>query len=950
MQIGNYFKNINFRHKKHFFSGLSFKSSNCKKNSIFFAIRGNNSDGSKFIKDAIKRGARTIISNSKFQGIKNQVLFIKSNKTRELLSKLSSKIYSDKPKNLVAVTGTNGKSSIADFYTQILRLNKIKVASIGTLGIKTDSYNLKTENTTLDPISLHQQLQKFKKLNINNVILEASSHGLKQNRLDGLKFKTGIFTNLSHDHLDYHKSYKDYFESKLILFKKLLKKNANVITDSDIVQYKKIKSIANKKNYGICTIGKLENDLKIIDHYYLDDKQILKIKRKKKIYKIELNLIGKIQVKNILMAMLAAEKNNISFDKIVRVISKIKNVSGRLEKIGILKNNSKVILDYAHTPEALFCSLQNLKEQFKNKKIVVVFGCGGNRDKSKRPKMGKIANYFCSKIYLTDDNPRYENPKKIRSEIKKKIKKNKLYEFSNRENAISSAIKNLNSDEILLVAGRGHETNQDYGSYSRKFSDKKIIEKNIRNKNKSLSYNWKINILNEEINNKINISSKIRKASIDTKTLKKNDIFFAIKGKKNNGNSFIKEAFKKGASYSILNKFNKSIKTSKQILVKDTLKFLTDLSIKMRNVSPATFIAITGSCGKTSLKELLVNVLKKSHKLSYSPKSYNNKYGVPLSLFNIKENDTFDIFEVGMDRFGEINNLTKIIRPDLGVITNISYAHIKNFKSLSEIAKAKSEIIDNIITGGSIVLNADDYFFNFHKQLAKKKKLKVFSFSLNKKNTNAYIKNIIKIKNKYLVIFVINNKRKSFYTNSIFESNLKNILATLCIISIFTDITNINKNIFYKIKVPNGRGDITNIKYGSKKIKFVDESYNANPLSVESAIKNLDAIKHNKGKKNVILGDMLELGKYSKKLHEKLANIINSSKIDNIYVYGKNIKHTFKKISSKKRRLILNNKKEIINLIKNDINNNDYLMIKGSNSTGLNKLSSNLKKGNFYAL
>ena len=172
----------------------------------------------------------------------------------------------------------------------------------------------------------------------------------------------------------------------------------------------------------------------------------------------------------------------------------------------------------------------------------------------------------------------------------------------------------------------------------------------------------------------------------------------------------------------------------------------------------------------------------------------------------------------------------------------------------------------------------------------------------------------------------------------------------MCIISIFIDITNINKNIFYKIKVPNGRGDITNIKYGSKKIKFVDESYNANPLSVESAIKNLDAIKHNRGKKNVILGDMLELGKYSKKLHEKLANIINSSKIDNIYVYGKNIKHTFKKITSKKRRLILHNKKEIINLIKNDINNNDYLMIKGSNSTGLNKLSSNLKKGNFNAI
>ncbi len=950
MQIGNYFKNINLNHKKHFFSGLSFKSSDCKKNNIFFAIKGSNSDGSKYIKEAIKKGARTIISNNNFQGIKDQVLFIKSDKPRELLSKLSSKIYSQKPKKLVAVTGTNGKSSIADFYSQILRLNKIKVASIGTLGIKTDSFNLKTENTTLDPIYLNKQLQKLKKLNIDSVILEASSHGLRQNRLNGLKFRTGIFTNLSRDHLDYHKSYKNYLESKLILFKKLLQKNASIITDTDIPQYKKIKSIAKKNNYRICTIGKLKNDLKIIDHHYRDDQQSLKIKHKNKIYQTKLNLIGKIQIKNVLMAMLAAEKNNINFDKIIKVISKIKNVSGRLEKIGSLKNNSKVILDYAHTPEALFCSLKNLKEQFKNKKISIVFGCGGNRDKAKRPQMGKIANHFCNKIYLTDDNPRFENPKKIRSEIKKKIKKNKLYEFSNREKAISNAIKNLSAGEILLVAGRGHETNQDFGSFSKKFSDKKIIEKNIKNKNKSLSYNWKINILNEEINNKININSKIRKASIDTKTLKKNDIFFAIKGKKNNGNSFVKEAFKKGASYSVLNKFNKSTKISKQILVKDTLKFLTNLSIKMRNVSTATFIAITGSCGKTSLKELLVNVFNKSFKLSYSPKSYNNKYGVPLSLFNIKENDVFDIFEVGMDRFGEIDYLTKIIRPDLGVITNISYAHVKNFKNLREIAKAKSEIINNIITGGSIILNADDYFFNFHKKLAKKKKLKVFSFSLNKKNTNAYIKNIIKMKNKYLITFVINNKRKSFYANSIFESNLKNILATLCIISVFVDISNINKNIFYNIKIPSGRGDITNIKYGSKKIKFVDESYNANPLSVESAIKNFDSIKDGKGKKNVILGDMLELGKHSKKLHEKLANTINSSKIDNIYVYGKNIKHTFKKITSKKKRLILHNKKEIINLIKNDINNNDYLMIKGSNSTGLNKLSSNLKKGNFYAL
>ena len=950
MWIGNYFKNINLKHKKHFFSGLSFKSFNCKKNNIFFAIKGSSTDGSRFIDDAIKKGARTVVSNGNYQGVKNKVLFIKSKNPRELLSKISSKIHNNKPKNLVAVTGTNGKSSIADFYLQILRLNKIKVASIGTLGVKTDNYNLQTGNTTLDPIFLSKQLEKLKKLKIDNVILEASSHGLKQNRLNGLKFTTAIFTNLSRDHLDYHKTYKDYLESKLILFKKLLKKNGNMIADTDIPQYKKIKNIANNKDYKICTIGNLKSNLQIIKHYYLDDKQILKIKYKNKIYKIDLNLIGKIQIKNILMAMLAAEKSNIKFEKIVKTIGKIKNVNGRLEKVGSLKNNSKIILDYAHTPDALYRALQNLKEQFENKKISIVFGCGGNRDKSKRPQMGRIANQFCTKVYLTDDNPRFENSKKIRSEIKKKIQKKKLFEFSSREEAISKAIINLKSDEILLVAGRGHETIQDYGSYLKKFSDKEIILKHIRSKNKLLSSNWKINILNEEINNQININSLIRNASIDSKTIKKNDIFFAIKGKKNNGNSFVKEAFKKGASFSVVNKVNKSVKHSKQILVKDSLKFLTNISTKMRNVSPATFIAITGSCGKTSLKELLVNTFSKIYKLSCSPKSYNNKYGVPLSLFNINKKDDFDIFEVGMDKFGEIDYLTKIIKPNLAIITNISYAHAKNFKNLDEIAKAKSEIINNVTKDGSIILNADDNFFNFHKKLAKRKKLKIFSFSLSKKNTNVYIKNNIKLKNKYSILINVNNQNKFFYTNSIFESNLKNILTVISVISIFTDISNINKNIFYNIKVPKGRGDISNIKFKGKKIKFIDESYNANPLSVQSAIKNFDSIKNSSGKKNIILGDMLELGKHTKKLHEKLASTINSSKIDNIHIYGNNIKHTFKKISLKKKGLILRNKKEIINLIKNDINNNDYLMIKGSNSTGLNKLANNLKKGNLYAL
>ena len=221
MLVGKFIKNVNSKFKGHFFSGLSFNSLNLKKNNIFFAIKGTKINGNKFIKDAIKKGAGTIVSNLNFKGLKNRVLYIKSNNPRKLLSEVASKFYQKKPKNLLAVTGTNGKSSIADFYFQILNLNNKKVASIGTLGVKTDLKKSEIKNTTMDPISLNYYLQKIKRLKIDNVMLEASSHGLKQNRLNGLNFKTGIFTNLSHDHLDYHKSFQGLFGIETIAISKL---------------------------------------------------------------------------------------------------------------------------------------------------------------------------------------------------------------------------------------------------------------------------------------------------------------------------------------------------------------------------------------------------------------------------------------------------------------------------------------------------------------------------------------------------------------------------------------------------------------------------------------------------------------------------------------------------------------------------------------------------------
>ena len=948
MIIGNFIKGIELKYKNHYFSGLCFDSTKCKKNNIFFAIKGTKVDGNKFINDAIQRGAKTIISNQKFQGIKKKILFIKSFNTRKSLSEFAYTIHKNKPKNIIAVTGTNGKSSVADFYFQILRLNKKKVASVGTLGIKTQNYIQKVSNTTIDPITLSGILNKLKKEKIENVILEASSHGLKQNRLDGLKFKTGIFTNLSHDHLDYHKTFSDYLKSKLYLFEKLLIKNGSIITNLGIPEYRKIKEIALRKKFNIQTISNNGSNLEIISHEYQNEKQIVKIKYNKHIYKFETKLIGSIQIKNILMAMLAATKSSLSFKKIINTIDNLKPVSGRLEQIGIIKNNSKVILDYAHTPDALKISLKSLKEQFKNRKISIVFGCGGDRDKTKRPMMGKIANQYCDRIYLTDDNPRYENPKTIRTSIRKNINKYKVYEISNRANAIKKAIFDLKTGDILIIAGKGHEKIQEYKEKKKLFSDQQQILKNITIKNKTLSRNLKLNIL-KELSNSKNISSKIeiKNASFNSKEIEKNDIFFAIKGKNKDGNLFVKEALAKGASLAIV---NNRIKSKKTIVVKDTLKFLTEASSILRENLSSKIISITGSCGKTSLKELTGRSLNKISQTTYSPKSFNNKFGVPLSLFNIKKNDAFGIFEIGMDKKGEIDYLSKIIKPDVGVITNISYAHIKNFKNISEIALAKSEIIKNIKDDGYLILNKDDKFYNFHKKIGLKRNLKILSFSLKDKSATTNLHSISTENSKYKISININKKKIYFYSSSFFENDLKNLLATITIISIFKNIHKLDKNIFYDHKVTNGRGDITKVKLFKKFLYLVDESYNSNPLSLKSALKNFDSIKVDASKKHLVLGDMLELGKYSKKLHIEIGKSINRTSLKNVNVIGKHVKWTFNNINKDRKGVILKKQSQIIDLIKNTLDNNDYLMIKGSNSTGLNSLVNQLKTGKIYAL
>ena len=358
-------------------------------------------------------------------------------------------------------------------------------------------------------------------------------------------------------------------------------------------------------------------------------------------------------------------------------------------------------------------------------------------------------------------------------------------------------------------------------------------------------------------------------------------------------------------------------------------------------MTKAKIFAITGSAGKTSLKNLIGELMQNFGATFSSPKSYNNHYGVPLSLSQLNLHHKYGIFEIGMSKAGEINSLTKLVRPHIGIITNIGEAHIENFKNLRGIANAKGELINNIEEKGTIILNRDDKFFFHLAKKAKYKNIKIVSFGTNKKSDIYPLS--IKKNNKIKVLSVKLGKKivKVEFKNL----NIYNILSSLALLrELKIDIKKIIK-CFKNYGPSEGRGKIYNINRYKKKFKLIDESYNANPLSVRNAITNLNSIKKQKFKKYLLLGDMLELGNKSERLHEDLSKVINNSDIDKVFIKGSKTLTTYRNIDKKKRGNIFQQAEDIDFTLKNIIANNDYLMIKGSNATGLNSLSKRMIKG-----
>jgi UDP-N-acetylmuramoyl-L-alanyl-D-glutamate--2,6-diaminopimelate ligase len=464
---------------------ISFDSRNISPGDAFFAIRGENCDGNKFIEEALRKRASLVFTDEKSYALHgDKVVYVQD--TRISVAIAAGILYPKTPSNIIAVTGTNGKSSVVSYVHQILSLLGKTSACLGTLGLESntkligDFNNIeKSSQTTSDPVSFRRILNILEESGVENIAFEASSHGIDQKRLGDIQVKSAAFTSFSQDHLEYHKTMENYLQAKLRLFSNNLVHGGEAVINSEILFFDSIKKFLEERSIQYFSVGRNGN-INVMDCVGSVAGQEISFEFLQKKYSFSTSIIGSFQATNILIAAKLVCNLGIIFDDIIKVLPKLEAVRGRLQRITEPNSDFQVFVDYAHTPDALMQSLSELKKiKTDAGKLLVVFGCGGDRDAIKRPIMGKIAADIADYVVITDDNPRSEDATKIRNEIA--LGAPNSIEIADRKEAITRTIENLERGDILLIAGKGHEDYQIIGHEVKEFSDIAIATKMLKN-------------------------------------------------------------------------------------------------------------------------------------------------------------------------------------------------------------------------------------------------------------------------------------------------------------------------------------------------------------------------------------------------------------------------------------------------------------------------------------
>jgi UDP-N-acetylmuramoyl-L-alanyl-D-glutamate--2,6-diaminopimelate ligase len=460
-------------------SGLASDSRKVTQGAIFAAVPGSKADGAAFILQAVASGAVAVVGEAERPShLDESVAYVRVPDVRRSLALAAARFYPRQPGTIAAVTGTSGKSSVADFARQLFAALGRKSASLGTLGVVTSTGAAYGSLTTPDPIALHETLDRLAGEEITHLAMEASSHGIDQRRLDGVRLRAGGFTNLGHDHLDYHETMEAYRDAKLRLFETLLPDGSAAVVNADGACAALFLEAAAVRGLKVMSTGRAGDTLKLVESTREGFSQRLSITfhppgASFRTFDVVLPLVGDFQAENALLAagLVLATEGSGMVEEVLAAFPHLKGVPGRLERVGET-GGALCIVDYAHKPDALAHVLDALR-LFTPGRLVCVFGCGGDRDRGKRPLMGKIAVDKADVVIVTDDNPRSENPAAIRAEILAGA--SGAREIGDRAEAIHTAVRELREGDVLVVAGKGHETGQIIGDRTLPFSDHEVL-------------------------------------------------------------------------------------------------------------------------------------------------------------------------------------------------------------------------------------------------------------------------------------------------------------------------------------------------------------------------------------------------------------------------------------------------------------------------------------------
>ncbi|XOT96920.1 UDP-N-acetylmuramoyl-L-alanyl-D-glutamate--2,6-diaminopimelate ligase, partial [Alcaligenes pakistanensis] len=652
-------------------ANLCLDSRQIKAGDAFFACRGHQGDGREYEVQAVQQGAVAIVREQGDQALDPGVPVLQVANLSALLGEVAHQWWGrpSEEMTVVAVTGTNGKTSTVQWVASALNHSQVPCGTIGTLGVTLpDGSNLGGVLTTPDVLTVHRSLAAIRAQGGNAVALEASSIGLEQGRLDGVRIDIAGFTNLTHDHLDYHHSMEEYKQAKLRLFSwpglRSAVLNADDATGRELIQ---AGLAARVISY---SMSRPDVDLLAQDVHTGADGQVFNLVTAHGTAQILTHLLGEHNVANLLLVAGVLQEVGWPVSKIARIMDKLESVPGRLQIVTPKSTSGRqplplVVVDYAHTADALERALQALRDvaSVRGGKLICVFGCGGNRDTAKRPIMGEVAARLADSVLVTTDNPRFEDPADIIRQIVAGMPAAPAVQMD-RARAILSSIWAASPDDIVLLAGKGHETYQEVQGERSVFDDSDWAKAALL---------WLRGV----------------RLSTDSRSLTKGDLFLALSGEQFDGHRYLAKAKEQGALAAIVAQRDAEVDLP-QIVLGDTRRALTTLATEWRSRFDIPVIGVTGSNGKTTTKEMIAAILRAwlgdAESLA-TRGNLNNDLGVPLSVLRLSSEHKAAVLEMGMNHPGEIAVLASIARPTIALINNAQREHQEFMHSVEAVAR-----------------------------------------------------------------------------------------------------------------------------------------------------------------------------------------------------------------------------------------------------------------------